>query len=321
MRHIKTGTHIKIGTRGSKLALYQANLVKDKLLSIFKHKNIEIEIKAIKTSGDKILTASLSAYGGKGLFVKEIEDALLKGDIDIAVHSLKDVPQTIPESLVIGCVLKRDDPRDCIILKDKPSLNIEWVDITSWLKKYAIIGSSSLRRQSLLKRLRDDLVFEPLRGNIDTRLAKLKKGYFDAIILSSSGLIRLGLSSYIDVYLDPNVFIPQCGQGVIAIEYAIAGKEIHDMLQPLNDEDTYIATFAERLFIKKLDCGCASPVGAYAQIKDGKLHIKGFVSNMYGDYLEEEINDDKINFKEIGKKLAAKIIEKGGLEILSKNSL
>ena len=349
---------VKLGTRGSKLALYQANTVKDKLLNVFKEQNIDadVEIITIKTSGDKIMHASLSSFGGKGLFVKEIEEALLAGEIDIAVHSLKDVPQVIPDELTIGCVLKRDDPRDCIILKNESAIdqfsgkttrvnlnselannhinnNIDtkkkvasFVDVVGLLKPHSIIGTSSLRRRILMQRLRDDLIFEPLRGNIDTRIQKVKNGFFDAIILSSSGLIRLGLEHLIDFYLDPFVFIPQCGQGVIAIEFAKENQGLGAILQFINDENTFVSTYAERQFIKILDCGCASPVGVYSYFdadsslnNEIEINIKGFVSNIDGQYLEEQIKGSKSEYKELGKKLAQIIIEKGGAEILSKN--
>lgn len=351
---------LKLGTRGSKLALYQANTVKDKLLNVFKEQNIDanVEIIIIKTSGDKMTHASLSSFGGKGLFVKEIEEALLAGEIDIAVHSLKDVPQVIPDELTIGCVLKRDDPRDCIILKNESAidqligktarinLNLElannhinnnnnidtkknvdsFVDVVSWLRPRSIIGTSSLRRRILMQRLRDDFIFEPLRGNIDTRIQKVKNGFFDAIILSSSGLIRLGLEHLIDFYLDPFVFIPQCGQGVIAIEFAKENQGLDEILQFINDENTFVSTYAERQFIKILDCGCASPVGVYSFFdadnslnNEVEINIKGFVSNIDGQYLEEQIKGSKSEYKELGKKLAQIIIEKGGAEILSKN--
>ena len=316
---------LKIGTRASLLALYQANLVKDKIKQLFgdQNKKIDIEIKTIKTSGDRILTASLSNFGGKGLFVKEIEEALFSEDIDIAVHSLKDVPQVIPEELALGAVLKRDDPRDCVILKDKPESDkeLDSVNFASLLKNHAIVGTSSLRRRALLARFRDDIIFEPLRGNIDTRLGKLRDGFFDAIVLSSSGLIRLNLSSNIDVYLDPLTFIPQCGQGAIVIEYKGARADIGEIIKPLNDEDTKFSVFAERACIKGLNCGCASPVGAYSYIEGNDVHIKGFVSNTYGEYLEDGVTGKKIDYENVGKKLALSLINKGGFEILSKNTI
>ncbi len=316
---------IKIGTRGSKLALYQANLVKERLSEYYKglSKNISIEIITIKTTGDKILNASLSSFGGKGLFVKEIEEALFGGDIDIAVHSLKDVPQIIPDGLILGATLKRDDPRDCVILKDKPQTLGEAYseNFASLLKSRAIVGTSSLRRRSLMARLRNDLVFEPLRGNIDTRLEKLKNGFFDAIVLSSAGLIRLNLEHLIDIYLDPIKFIPQCGQGVIAIEHKTGRDDIKEIISPLNDSDTYAAVFAERACIKELNCGCASPVGAYAYLKNGVLYIKGFVSNIQGEYLEDEFNGKKDDYEKIGRSLALRLIDKGAFQILSKNNL
>ncbi len=316
---------IKIGTRGSKLALYQANLVKERLYAYYSgfSRDIAVEIITIKTSGDKILNASLSSFGGKGLFVKEIEEALFSGEIDIAVHSLKDVPQVIPGGLILGAALKRDDPRDCMILKDKPKTFGENYpeNFVSLLKSHATVGTSSLRRRSLIARYRNDLIFEPLRGNIDTRLKKLKNGFFDAIVLSSSGLIRLNLESYIDIYLDPVKFIPQCGQGVIVIEHRIGRDDIKEIINPLNDADTYTAVFAERTCIRELNCGCASPVGAYACLKDDILHIKGFISNTEGEYLEDEFKGRKDDYENIGRSLALRLIDKGAFEILSKNNL
>lgn len=328
---------ITIGTRGSKLAMYQANLVKEKLLLAHAGKtglkyngvgeNIEVDVKIIKTTGDKILNASLSNFGGKGLFIKEIEEALSEDSVDIAVHSLKDVPQVIPEEFKIGAALKRDDPRDCIILNDKyKTANKEGIkgnlkDAVSSLKNGAVVGTSSLRRQALISKAGKGLKFEPLRGNIDTRLEKLRNGLYDAIILSSSGLIRLGLSEYIDAYLDPLSFIPQCGQGVIAIEYKKSRSDLDDIIGLLNDEDTALCVFAERACIRKLDCGCASPVGSYAYLlEDGKsFTIKGFVSNIYGEYLEDSVKGDRKNFEEVGNRLALNLIDKGALEILKKN--
>ncbi len=315
---------IKIGTRGSKLALYQANLVKKMLVRHYESnaENIEIEIATIKTSGDKILNASLSSFGGKGLFVKEIEEALFGGEIDIAVHSLKDVPQIIPDGLTLGAALKRDDPRDCLILKDKPETPEDYPkNFASLLKNRAVIGTSSLRRRALISRFKDDVIFEPLRGNIDTRLEKLKKGVFDAIVLSSSGLIRLNLGAYIDMYLEPLEFIPQCGQGAIVIEHKSDREDVKEIIRPLNDADTYAAVFAERACIKELNCGCASPVGAYAYLTGNVLHIKGFVSNMQGEYIEDGFEGKKDDYENIGKGLALKLINKGAFEILSKNNL
>ena len=316
---------IKLGTRGSKLALYQANLVKSRLESHYEslNENISVEIITVKTTGDKILNASLSSFGGKGLFVKEIEEALFGGDIDIAVHSLKDVPQVIPEGLEIGVTLKRDDPSDCLILKKKPKSPFTGYiqDLTELLKKGAIVGTSSLRRRSLLDRYSEGLIFEPLRGNIDTRLEKVKKGFFDAVVLSSAGLVRLNLQSYIDAFLDPSVYIPQCGQGVIAVEYRTDRNDIKEAMKPLNDEDTFKAVFAERACIRALDCGCASPVGAYAHIEGGEIYIKGFVSNTLGEYLEDEFKGKKEDYENIGNGLALRLIENGAIGILGKNNL
>lgn len=316
---------IKIGTRGSKLALYQANLVRDMLARHYSGLSapIEIEIVTIKTSGDKILTASLSSFGGKGLFVKEIEEALFSGEIDMAVHSLKDVPQVIPDGLVIGAALKRDDPRDCVILKERPGIlpsGSAPENLALILSSGAVVGTSSLRRRSLAARYTKNAIFEPLRGNIDTRLDKVKSGLFDAIILSSSGLIRLNMESRIDLYLDPVKFIPQCGQGVIAIEYASGRRDIAEIAAPLNDMDTYSAVCAERACIKELNCGCASPVGAYAYLNGEVLTIKGFVSNMEGDYLEKEASGVPGDCESIGQALAMNLIKDGALEILAKNN-
>ena len=317
--------NLKKEKRGRKLALSRPNLEKKKRPRHYAglSRPIGIEIVPIKTSGDKILNASLSSFGGKGLFVKEIEEALFKGEVDIAVHSLKDVPQLMPDGLAIQVTLKRDDPRDCVILKDKPATPPEGdrpENLSKLLGSGAVVGTSSLRRRSLAAKYISGAVFEPLRGNIDTRLEKLKSGVFDAVILSSSGLIRLNLESAVDLYLDPLKFIPQCGQGVIAIEHREDRSDVLEIISALNDADTYSAVFAERACIRELNCGCASPVGAYAYLKEGMVRIKGFVSNTCGEYLEDETEGPAEDYEAAGKALALKLINKGAFEILSKNN-
>ena len=283
---------ITVGTRGSKLALTQTGMVVQALKEA--HNGLEIDVKVIKTTGDKILDKELSKIGGKGLFIKEIEEALLDNSIDFAVHSMKDVPHTIPEDFEIGAILTREDPRDVIIYKTLPD--------------NAIIGTSSVRRMLQLKALHPDFQFKPVRGNIDTRIKKLSEGEFDAIVLAAAGIKRLGWHVGEDLsinYLEIEDFIPSVGQGAIAIEIRKGDSEIFDIVKVLNDEKDAICVRAERTFLREIDGGCEIPVGAYSKIEDNKLIIDGFI----GDEKNAEIYREKIigeveKFEELGVQLA-----------------
>ncbi len=257
---------LRLGTRKSKLALWQSEFVKSKLQNM----GVEVELVLITTSGDKILDVPLADIGGKGLFVKEIENALMEDEIDFAVHSLKDVPAVIPEGLVVDIFLEREDPRDALISKFRS---------LEELPKNATIGTSSLRRKVQILQKRDDLNIENLRGNVDTRLKKFEDGLYDGIILAAAGLKRLGLANKITSYLD---FIPAVGQGIIAIEYKESKKDVQNILKALNHEKTYICALAERTFLKRVEGSCQIPMGAYAYFEDNKLNMKGFIANEDG---------------------------------------
>jgi len=261
---------IRIGSRGSQLALWQAEWVRDQLQS----KGLKVEIQRIKTTGDKILDVPLAKVGGKGLFVKEIEEALLAGEIDLAVHSMKDMPGELPEALHLAAIPKREDPRDALISRDGARL--------SDLPKGAKVGTSSLRRQSQLWAIRPDLRIASLRGNLDTRLRKLKEGQFDAILLAAAGLHRLGWSDQITEYLDPERFIPAIGQGALGIECRREDPEINEIIAFLNHEETAIAVKAERAMLLRLEGGCQVPIGGYATLSGGKLCLEGIVASLDG---------------------------------------
>ncbi len=246
---------ITLGTRGSRLALWQANAVKKAILGRFP--DLLVKIKVIKTEGDRLLDRSLSSYGGKGLFVKALEEKLLKGEIDIAVHSMKDVPAVLFPRLTIGAVLKREEPFDVIVCRDGYFRD---------LKKGAVIGTSSLRRIVQLKVLRKDLHFEPLRGNVDTRIKKLFKGEYEAIVLAKAALRRLG----VDINMEILPIVPACGQGVIGMEVRDASK-LKDIVCSVNDEETFKCVWMEREFVRLMGAGCNDPIGAYAEKKGDKV--------------------------------------------------
>ncbi|WP_297887348.1 hydroxymethylbilane synthase [Sulfurihydrogenibium sp.] len=303
---------IRIGTRKSQLALWQANYIA-KLLK--KTSNVDVEIVKITTSGDKILDVPLAKIGGKGLFVKEIEDAMLKGDIDVAVHSLKDVPTQLPDGLGIVAITKREDPRDAFLSTKYKSLYE--------LPKGAVVGTSSLRRKSQIMKIRDDLQIKDLRGNVDTRIRKLEEGQYDAIILAYAGLKRLGLDSKVSYVFSPDEMIPAVCQGFLGIEARLDDEKVLNILQTINDRESFIRATAERSFLKTLEGGCQVPLGAYCEIIDGDIKISGFIADLEGkrfikETLSEKISDDSLNqAKDLGEKLANILIKKGGKEILT----
>jgi hydroxymethylbilane synthase len=254
---------INIGTRGSKLALYQAEWVKSELQKIYP--KIEVSLIKIKTTGDKILNVPLAKIGGKGLFVKEIEEALLRGKIDMAVHSMKDVPTDLPEGLHLSVICKREDPRDAFISQVQSSK----FKVQSFkdLPHGATLGTSSLRRSCQLSHLRPDLKIVQLRGNLDTRLRKLDEGHYDAIIVAVAGIKRLGWAERITEILDPELCLPAIGQGAIGIECRIDDKTTNELVGTLDHRETSICARAERSFLKKLEGGCQVPIAAYARIE------------------------------------------------------
>jgi len=300
---------IVIGTRGSKLALWQANFVKSKIEQ--KHKSVKVELKIIKTKGDKILDVPLAKVGGKGLFVKEIEEALLREEVDLAVHSMKDVPTFFPEGLYLPVITKREDYRDAFLSRNGKKLKD--------MPENSIIGTSSLRRKSQLKNLRNDFKIKDLRGNVDTRLKKLEKGEYDGIILAVAGLKRMKFEKKITEYLDVDVMIPAIGQGALGIEIRKDDEKILDIITFLNDENTFIEVSCERAFLKELEGGCQVPIGAFAKIGEKYLKLIGFVADVDGsNFIKDELTGRVENYEILGKELAKRILNKGGKEILEK---
>ena len=300
---------IIIGSRGSQLALWQANWVKSQLENL--HGNADISIRVITTSGDKIKDVPLSKIGGKGLFVKEIEEALLAKEIDLAVHSMKDVPIEIPSQLEISIITKRENPLDALISKN----GIKLAD----LPQGATIGTSSLRRSSQLLNHRNDFKIHPLRGNVDTRLKKVEEGKYDAILLASAGLNRLGWSNRITEEISHEIIIPAMGQGALGIETRLGDSKTYNFISSLNHEQTNYEVSAERALVGKLDGGCQVPIGAYAKTEDNLITLKGLVSSLDGKIIHKsEIVgpiDDAIN---IGQDLGEELLKMGANEILEK---
>ncbi|MBO9609737.1 MAG: hydroxymethylbilane synthase [Paenibacillaceae bacterium] len=304
---------IVVGTRQSALALTQTNQTIDRLREIAEEQGIacRFELKKIVTKGDQIVDVTLSKVGGKGLFVKEIEEALLSGDIDMAVHSMKDMPAELPPGLVIGAVPKREDPRDCLIMTRYRTL--------AELPQGAKVGTSSLRRSCQLKALRPDLAIESIRGNIDTRLRKLETEGFDAILLAAAGLHRIGWSDRITVYLPPADCLPAVGQGALGIECRENDPFVRDLLERFNDAETALCVAAERSFLRRLNGGCQVPIGAFAQLEEkspARLVLDGMVGEPNGgELLRDRINgDDPVR---LGEQLAERLIARGADRILA----
>lgn len=304
--------NIRLGSRGSQLALWQANWVKSELEK--RHKNLVIEIIKIKTTGDKILDVPLAKVGGKGLFVKEIEEALLKKRIDMAVHSMKDVPTDFPSGLHLAAITEREDPRDALIISQKSKAKIQKFKDLAY---GATIGTSSLRRSSQLLNLRPDLKILQLRGNLNTRLKKLDDGGFDAIILAAAGVKRLGWSERITEYLSPEVSLPAIGQGALGIETRMDDKEINEMAAFFDHPATSISVRAERAFLKKLEGGCQVPIAAYGEIKNNQLKLIGLVASIDGKKIIKDSITGQIDRTEaVGIELAEKLLSMGAWDIL-----
>lgn len=298
---------LRIGTRGSKLALWQAEWIKARLIEA--HPGLRLELVNIKTSGDMILDVPLAKIGGKGLFVKEIENALLDGRIDLAVHSMKDVPIVIPPGLSMGCVTKREDPFDVLISRSGHGL--------SNLPPKARIGTSSLRRQAQLLHFRPDFVMVPIRGNLDTRLRKLEEQRMDAIILASAGLKRMGLKHRITETIPTETCLPAIGQGALAIETRLEDRDVHETIAFLNDSETALTMRAERAFLRRLEGGCQVPIAAYAQPIDDNLEIDGMVASVDGKKMVRHRKRGRPEEAEaLGIQLAETILSLGGDQIL-----
>ncbi len=298
---------IIVGSRGSRLALIQSELVISELKKHYPQ--IDFKIKKIKTIGDKILDKTLNKIGGKGLFVKEIETALLKGEIDMAVHSMKDVPSEFPKGLQISAITKRKDVRDILITKEGNSFNE--------LKQGAKIGTSSLRREAQLRGLRKDLNIVPIRGNVETRINKIKEMDLDGVILAAAGLIRLGLEDRISESFSPYDIVPAVGQGALGIETREDDSLIKEMVSKINDDSTSLAVKGERRFMTILNGGCHVPVGGFAYIEDEKLKMVGMVSSIDGQRIIKAYGEDEVqNYGELGSKIAEEVLSRGGREIL-----
>jgi hydroxymethylbilane synthase len=294
---------LRIGSRGSQLALWQANHISG-LLQARGHK---VELEIIKTTGDKITDVALAKVGTKGMFTKEIEEALLEGRVDLAVHSLKDLPTELAPEFEIAAITKRENPCDAFLARHFDSIND--------LPQRSCVGTSSLRRQAQLKAVRPDLNIFPLRGNVDTRLRKLEEGEYDAIILASAGLNRLGRTEWIRAILPVEMMCPAVGQGALGIEIRSGDAQTGAHLEFLNDAAARAATTCERALLNQLGGGCQVPIGAYAEMKDGVLHLTAVVARPDGSKVLRE-NQSGSDPEQLGKMVGKRLLERGGDRIL-----
>jgi hydroxymethylbilane synthase len=298
---------IRIATRQSALALWQAEYVSAALQQA--HPGIRIELVKMVSRGDKILDAPLAKVGGKGLFVKELEDGMLRGDADIAVHSMKDVPMDFPTGLGLAVVCEREDPRDAFVSLRFASL--------AELPRGARVGTSSLRRQCQLLALRPDLKIDFLRGNVQTRLSKLDSGEFDAIILACAGLKRLGLADRITQVLEPKISLPAVGQGAVGIECRVDDTRMRDLLAPLNHPDTWTRVSAERAMNLRLQGGCQAPIAGYAELDGDTLTLRGLVGRPDGSQIVRvEMNAPRSEAEQLGSAAANELLAHGAAAIL-----
>lgn len=299
---------VRIATRKSALALWQAEYVKAALEQ--SHPGLQVELVPMSTQGDKILDTPLAKIGGKGLFVKELETAMLEGRADIAVHSMKDVPVEFPEGLMLAVICEREDPRDAFVSNRFASF--------AELPQGAVVGTSSLRRQCQLKALRPDLVIRDLRGNVNTRLAKLDAGEYDAIILAAAGLIRLGFQSRIAGYIDVAHSLPANGQGAVGIECRTDDAAIRALLAPLEHTATRQAVLAERAMNRQLQGGCQVPIGAFAVHEGDSLWLRGLVGQLDGStILRAEVRGAATAAEQLGEQLAQQLLDQGAAAILA----
>ena len=298
---------LKIATRQSPLALWQANYVKDRLQQLYP--DLTIELVPMVTKGDVILDSPLAKIGGKGLFVKELENALLTKEADIAVHSMKDVPMQFPEGLGLAVICQREDPRDAFVSHAYRTF--------AELPQGAVVGTSSLRRQCQLKALRPDLDIRSLRGNVGTRLSKLDNGDYDAIILASAGLIRLGLADRIASFIDVEQSLPAAGQGAVGIECRTDDMQVHALLAPLADAETTYCVRAERAMNNHLQGGCQVPIGGYAVLRQGQLYLRALVGDIDGSRIIRAEGKSAVENAEIlGVQIAEQLLAQGADKIL-----
>jgi hydroxymethylbilane synthase len=292
-----------IGSRGSQLALWQARWVSSRLADA----GIESRIEIIKTTGDKVTSVPLANVGGKGLFTKEIEDALLAGQVDLAVHSLKDLPTEVPDGLEITAIPQREDPRDAMV-----------GSTLAGLRRGAKVGTSSLRRTSQLRRLRPDLEIESVRGNVDTRLRKLDEGQYDAIVLAAAGLTRLGWAARIAEALEPEVMCPAVGQGALAVETRADDGPAQRVCRSLDDADTRAAVTAERALLAALGGGCSTPIGAHGRVEATRLRLTAVVLSADGsEAVRDSLEGSAAEPERIGRELGNKLLAHGAARILA----
>ncbi|MFQ1653655.1 hydroxymethylbilane synthase [Aeromonas veronii] len=299
---------LKIATRKSPLALWQANFVKDRLEAL--HPQLQVELVPMSTQGDKILDTPLAKVGGKGLFVKELETAMLEGRADIAVHSMKDVPVEFPEGLGLHTICEREDPRDAFVSNRFKAI--------AELPQGAVVGTSSLRRQCQLRAARPDLVIRDLRGNVNTRLAKLDAGEYDAIILAAAGLKRLEMAHRITAFIEPEQSLPANGQGAVGIECRLDDHELHALLAPLEHTETRARVLTERAMNRALQGGCQVPIGAYALVEGEQIWLRGLVGSPDGtQVIRDEIRGPLADGEALGEQLAQRLLAAGAEEILA----
>jgi len=295
---------IVIGSRASRLALWQAEWLRARLEEAGRSARVEI----IHTTGDRFLGRSLASMGGKGVFVKEIEEALLLGTVDVAAHSLKDLPTSQPDGLTIACVPPREDPRDVLIARGAPG--------PAGLRRGAVVGTGSPRRACQIRALRPDLITADLRGNVDTRLAKLGRGEYDAILLARAGLRRLGIEIEGTV-LDLDQMVPAVGQGAMAIEIRAEDREVNEIVRALHHPPTAAAVTAERALLRGLGGGCQAPIAAVGEVADGRLRLRGLVAGPGGEpLLKERSEGDAANAEGIGFTMAEAFLSRGAAALL-----
>ena len=302
-----TTRKIRIATRKSDLAMWQAKYVQAKLIE--HHPHVNVELLPMSTQGDRILDTPLAKIGGKGLFIKELEIAMQNGEADIAVHSMKDVPVAFPEGFGLHAICERENPFDAFVSNHYDSIEA--------LPLGAVVGTSSLRRQCQIRAFRADLVIKDLRGNVNTRLAKLDEGQYDAIILASAGLIRLGMRERIKQEIDTGVSLPAVGQGAVGIECRNDDAELISLLQALNDSQTAARVLAERSMNARLEGGCQAPIGSDAVLSDDTLTLRGLVGTPDGTtILKASAEGPLADAEKIGTEVANKLLEQGAKEIL-----
>jgi hydroxymethylbilane synthase len=294
---------LRIGSRGSQLALWQANHIS----ALLRDRGHEVEIEIIKTTGDKITDVALAKVGTKGMFTKEIEEALAEGRVDLAVHSLKDLPTEVPPGFEIAAITKRENPRDVFV-------SVNFTSIEN-LPGRARVGTSSLRRQAQLKALRPDLDIHPLRGNVDTRLRKLESGEYDAIILAAAGVTRLGLTAQVKQVIPAEIMCPAAGQGALGIEIRLGDEAVRQHLAFLDDASARQTTTAERALLNKLGGGCQVPIGAFAEVRDGRVYLQGVVADPDGSQVLREARDG-VDPQALGEQVGDTLLRRGGDAIL-----